>query len=346
MVPLKTPRKPDPLTANLLSFSDFAGMKKRDVLRLWKNRGEVGPCKAPYHAKSDKGLSILVPCRDCMPCRRRKQRERIAQCAAEAQVWPYSWVDTLTYEEQNLPETARQDYIERNGAPKIEQDWLKRQIDAYQSRLRYHYTCNFKSIIVTQLGTETQRLHHHAIHFPQSEISGELPSEQTKLKPNKVWPYGHIMRDAFSPGAARYVVSYLTQPGKGTISVRKSNLIGWAYFEQWLNLPSERNHPVLRGNPGCFNIGSTVYPIPRAWRDRAESLGHTFPDLSSPNFADWVRNSGPLKSSLGHQADRNLQRQKQREKLAPSDPTPARFDLQIWKNRKRSLQSPQELANA
>jgi hypothetical protein len=322
---------------------------KREVRRLWEERGEIGPCKAPYHTKNGMGVSVLVPCRDCMPCRRRQTRNIVAMAAAQAELSPLSWVDTLTYAPENMPPGP------------YDPDWLKQEFRRYKRRVENAFgdrvpgkkpgrtkiiPAKFKYLGVAQLGTHTNRLHFHIINFPLDPAKGRFVKEQHMAEPDRVWPHGHIMRDAFSPQAAAYVVGYLTQKDKGTIARYKSQLLGWEYFQQWLDDPIARSNPVLRGNTGCFNIGSKVCPIPRAWRDRAESLGYTFPDIQPPSFVEWIRDSGPLISSLRSDEDRALKRQKERERLAPREPSKNTFQLHLLKKRKRSLQSPQELVNA
>ena len=249
------------------------------AVRHAANGGYTGPCREPFVIKlKDEDRLICAPCKKCLACRGRRTRQLVGRALLETETRPVALACTLTYDDEKLPDPAS-----------LHADSLKKEAQALKERLRYYFgPC--RAHLVTQFGTETGRLHWHALIWPQDQkraIERDFPATHRKrnIEPPKWWPHGLVNLEPLNAGTAKYAMSYLTRPDKGTVWYRKPQLLGIEAFERWCE------KPLFRANqPGPFYSTTGPDGLPRYHpmdldlRNRALQAGAIEPqDLQPPD---------------------------------------------------------------
>ena len=326
----------------------------RQLLSMMLEQKNRGPCRAPvpFSLPDQPDVLKMRPCRRCLPCLKRKRMIALGRVMSEASMRPGSQVWTCTYDDEHLPEVVTAQFIENE----------KRSL---LRRLQSTYGPGFKSWVVAQLGTQTQRFHFHAIIFPPEGVqlpesiwrSGKINADPHRIgKQAGLWSKGHRIVDEIHPKSVGYVLSYLTdtRKEKGTVANWKSNLIGEQYF-RWFCV-NHRELPVML--PGCYYLQEDQYSspfwFPMGERERkiADELGYNYrsrlddrhPDDLTPeqknqqnanDYYQWLARNGPNERALSDERDRQEQAKMARvpEKIR-LHPEVEALQLEIKANRK------------
>ena len=126
------------------------------------------------------------PCGQCMPCRITKRQEWTFRLLMEMREHPYSYFVTLTYNDENLPDSEK--YIGGNLD--------KPELQKFFKRLRKQGHA-FRYFAIGEYGEKSYRAHYHIILF----MDYELPLREKIVKGKnqiyspdivKAWPYCDI----------------------------------------------------------------------------------------------------------------------------------------------------------
>lgn len=304
------------------------------ALGFWLSRDETGKCRAPFALDTERG-PVLLPCKNCLPCRRRARNAMVGRVVGEAFDRPESTVMTLTYSDEALPLMSE-----------ITPEWINGTWHALRNRLIRRYG-PIRYVAVAQIGGNTYRFHWHVICLPPFGSVGSVVQKKHWVDPDKLWPHGHRIVDAVHSQSAGYVFEYLVRRDKGTVWRTKSQLLGESYFRRWL---SEPKLPFVHGP--VFNVGEVLYPMDRRFREIANEAGY----LAKPSFSEtslqvveWIRD-GYLRRPLDEERDREARLARERREAvrkAQNDGDPAIAaliaSLRDASKSSRSLQSPGEL---
>lgn len=276
-----------------------------------------GDCKAPFVVTDAERNPMLVPCNQCLPCRKRRVDIWIGRAMAETHTNPNAQFLTLTYSDEYL--------IERGLIGRVTGDWVKKETRSFIKRLRRVYP-GARHALVFQLGTETQRPHIHALIWAKEyqELEwgdplrpGFIPADNLGAARGKIhsdkgfWSRGHRDAKPLDVSTARYTFQYISKPGKGTVHQQKSTLIGEAYFLDWLK--THKKYP--RMYPGAYYVPDQYghpkwYPMDRRFREIARDNGydHRLSNQSEfKNYKDWLYEAGPALRDLRDKKDRAAQ---------------------------------------
>ena len=164
----------------------------------------------------------LIPCGKCIECQLAYARQWAVDCMLEKFYWPDNecWFLTITYDDEHLP-TAQ--YETEDGKIYKGISLRKKDIQDFWKRLRKHYKCKCKYLVVGEYGSETQRPHYHAIVFGLPLDTKELKyfgcntngdSYWTNDELNKVWGKGNIICGYVTFKSISYVARYTIKKWK------------------------------------------------------------------------------------------------------------------------------------
>lgn len=297
-----------PLNVELPEVFD---QKPSQIRRWYNDRGEGGKCRNPFPVGRGDLLDVMVPCGNCLPCRRGKRQERTGRAVSEAAIYTNSRFVTLTFDDHHLPKITE-----------LSKDWLDSQYRAYKKRVTRREP-GTKFQFVAQLGTKTGRLHFHTLEYPRHGQGYPVADRKTWIETDAIWPYGHRIVMPVTSGTAGYVNRYLTDPGKGTIFARQSQKIGEQYFRAWCETPREKIPPFMRGIRGSYNVGDKPYPMGRRFREIAqEEYGLDVSGTEKMLWLPWLKEDGPLIRNIEARLDRQIfneraRQERMREELHP-----------------------------
>lgn len=165
-------------------------------------------CRYPFL----KGLEEFG-CRKCLPCRINRQRQLTIACVLEAGQHADNTFATLTYDDENYPESG-------SVSVRTAQLFLKRLRRAI-GPLRY--------LIVGEYGERTWRAHYHALLFGVRDGRGVADS----------WPFGFVHISGVGPESIGYVTGYCL---KGAVNESGMRWLNQAHlspeFARWSRKPS------------------------------------------------------------------------------------------------------------
>lgn len=132
---------------------------------------------------------VELPCGQCMPCRIDRRRTWVARMILERADHDCACFITLTYNDQNLPESLCVDKSE------VQRFFKRLRKEVYPRTLRY--------FAVGEYGDRSQRPHYHAIIF------GISPQERELVE--KAWQKGFIQIGTAEPATMSYCGGYITK---------------------------------------------------------------------------------------------------------------------------------------
>lgn len=131
-----------------------------------------------------------VPCGRCYQCRLRRGAAWAFRLLQEKKLHAHSAFVTYTYTDDNLP------YV--GEAPTL----VKRDLQLYFKKLRYHTGAKIKYYACGEYGTRTYRPHYHAILFGCADV----------LAVADTWSAGSVRIDPVTSGSIGYVTGYVNKP--------------------------------------------------------------------------------------------------------------------------------------
>jgi len=143
---------------------------------------------------------VKVPCGHCLGCRSDQARGWAVRMVHEGDMCPPSWMVTLTYAPEKLPEYG-------TLVPRDVQLFLKRARADWGSRISY-YACG-------EYGDQTQRPHYHLALFGLPFFDRDLHTTRNKAPVYRSdqlegwWKLGLCEFTGLTYGAARYVAAYV-----------------------------------------------------------------------------------------------------------------------------------------
>lgn len=180
----------------------------------------------------------FVRCRSCKPCRIHHQLQWYNRLLLEASAHDDPpFMLTLTYSPEKLPRE-----IVDIDSGEVSPPNVLREVQLFFKRLR-KAGCKVRYLCVTEKGTKTERLHHHAIAW----VSHPSRSDTIKLVRSK-WTAGHIwLEQVRGPKAFRYTVKYLF---KDCLAYCWSNGLGADAIARWKKVVAHRHekNPYLSWN--------------------------------------------------------------------------------------------------
>lgn len=162
-------------------------------------------CSKPIELRrNSKGNYPTVPCGQCIHCRITKRDHLVSRILLEHQSNLFGQFWTLTFSDQNLPDTTE-------SIRKMKHNFIwamqKREYSAgSQMRIRYFGTCEFGSV------TNRPHLHlliwnHTQSKYPETVYKRGLPRPLYHID---TWPHGHCDIQPITTKSARYVAKYVT----------------------------------------------------------------------------------------------------------------------------------------
>lgn len=181
-------------------------------------------CTSPILARSTKGLTYHVRCKQCVACRIAKKDDWTLRCQLETLTATTSSFWTLTYAEENLPNSVTT--IRRQVRNFFNILRRKEKRGGNPNMIRYFGCLEF--------GGKFGRPHVHLaiwnlhVHYrePQPYRKG-LPKPPIHID---AWPHGHIDLGQLNTGSINYIAGYLTdfknpdQPQPLTFSTRRPGI--------------------------------------------------------------------------------------------------------------------------
>lgn len=150
-------------------------------------------CYTPIQIKSPlhDNAYIYVPCGKCSGCRKDKRDAWFIRFCEEEKVSKDVRFVTLTYDENNLPQSIDEDGV-------IHYNVQKSDLQKFFKRMRK--TNKFKYFAVSEYGPESGRPHYHLLLF----------AKQSRLIDfSKYWTKGFVMDLPAEKGSFKYVTKYL-----------------------------------------------------------------------------------------------------------------------------------------
>jgi len=228
------------------------------------------------------GVSIKLPCGQCIGCRLRRSYEWAVRAQHEASMHPLNCVITLTYATEHLPYRSSLDYSHF-------QKFMKRFRKKLGPQVPVQYMC------AGEYGELDWRPHFHACIFGVDFLdktqwkrtkAGSLIYRSTLLE--KLWPMGHSSVGELNFQSAAYVARYNMKKQTGFRAkahyMRVDQETGECYW-----LTPEFFHPSLKrpiGKSWLQKYHSEVYP-----HDRVISQGK---EVRVPRSYDrWYKEINP-----------------------------------------------------
>lgn len=152
--------------------------------------------------------AILIPCQNCVGCKLEYSRQWMLRLTHEALYWPQSCFITLTYNQQNLPQSNSLD-------PDHLQNFYKRLRDRLDYQPLKHFSCG-------EYGDRNFRPHYHAIIFgwaPTDQSFWKLNRQGDRLYISKMledtWGHGFCSVAPATAKSMAYVARYVVKKIKG-----------------------------------------------------------------------------------------------------------------------------------
>lgn len=199
-------------------------------------------CSNPIKIETPKGEKLTARCRQCVPCRIRRQKEWAFRCQLEAPWYAFSSFITLTFRPELQPGTVEEGY------PLVASFW-KRLRKSSGHRIRY-FCCG-------EYGEKSKLAHYHAIVFGL----GPLPKGHWSTP---LWPHGYAWAGEVNQATINYTTRYCL---KGASDDEKGN-------KMWASLK-----PPL-GVKGAFEVGYYLGSLGADWNPDISSLsmgGRNYP---------------------------------------------------------------------
>lgn len=161
------------------------------------------------HSRSRDGISLKVPCGQCIGCRLERSRRWALRCVHEAQLYDDNCFITLTYDDKNLPHDGSLDKSHF-------QKFMKRLRKSTDRKIRYFHCGEY--------GENFGRPHYHACLFNYDFEDKELWTQQNGInvyvseKLNSIWQKGFTTVGAVTFESAAYVARYVMKKVTGEMA--------------------------------------------------------------------------------------------------------------------------------
>ena len=178
-----------------------------------------------YNLDGSKMEYIEIPCGKCIGCRLAYSRMWADRCLAEATLHESSYFVTLTYNDDNLPDSINPETGEIGQYKTL----VKRDMQLFMKRLRknYKYDNKIRFFLAGEYGSQTARPHYHALLFglklDDMQLYKKTPmgfNLYTSEFLNKVWEYkGYVIVAEVTWETCAYTARYIMkkQNGEGVI---------------------------------------------------------------------------------------------------------------------------------
>lgn len=185
--------------------------------------------------------SLLVPCGKCRNCLKNKSRDWRARLISElsSNKDGYSYFVTLT-----LDDSAYDYYCINSNVP----------VRLFLERYRKRVGRSLKHFIVTELGSETHRLHYHAIFFG-SKLSSDVLS--------KIWDFGFSHFGWCTEDSVSYIAKYITKPQIYESWYKPKIFASPGLGKSCISKLPKRSFEYLDKYGFGFKLGSFNYSLPR-----------------------------------------------------------------------------------
>ena len=165
------------------------------------------------------GLRMTVPCGRCIGCRLERSRQWAVRCMHEAQMHPDSCFVTLTYSDENVPETGSLDRAAFQRFMKR----LRRKLEPVS--LRYFHCGEY--------GDQFGRPHYHACIFGTGfpdrtrwTVRGGNEVWRSEIL-EEAWPLGHSEIGSLTFESAAYAARYATKKLAADASMDEETYRRW-----------------------------------------------------------------------------------------------------------------------
>lgn len=147
-------------------------------------------------------------CGRCVPCRMSYRRLWTTRIMLERAQHEESCFVTLTYRDEDYP-------------VKINREVMLDELQKWLKRLRY-YATKFRYFVVAERGSQTKRLHYHALLFGISFPDHENPRKnfQCSCRLCASWPLGGAYVGDVEEKSVAYVLSYVIDGTKSEVALR------------------------------------------------------------------------------------------------------------------------------
>lgn len=162
----------------------------------WVNQvpNEKGNHEINFTFRKDRPPEYFIDCGRCEGCRSRQRQDWGIRMYHEAKEYDRNCFLTLTYNDENLPDTIRKDHIQ----------WFIRKLRReWDTPIRYYCTGEY--------GEKTRRPHYHAIIFGEDFMGGaDHVSDQLYINPTveRIWGQGHAQIGRASISSIMYTAGY------------------------------------------------------------------------------------------------------------------------------------------
>lgn len=214
-------------------------------------------CLSPVHVKNVGCVSDYhmhaVPCGKCPPCVQRKAQGWALRLSNELQVSTAAQFITLTYSDDNIPETPSGNYtlVKRDH-----QLFMKRLRKRIPKKMRLGY------YMVGEYGGQTMRPHYHSILF---NLATKSPIDDV----HEAWQLGAVHMGEVTEASINYVTGYLSKVPPDLMGDQQkqfnmmSKKLGASYLTpDRIKYYQENLHPYLITN------GGQKAPMPRYYRNK------------------------------------------------------------------------------
>lgn len=178
-------------------------------------------CKRPITTKNSGG--VPVACSQCLPCRINERRVKTHRMMLEASSHDDCSFLTLTYNDENLPESFHNKKTGEVYAPNsVNPAHSKAFTNNLQTSFKRKFNRKIKYFICGEYGDKTNRPHYHLALFgypPCKHPKRPLIVNQ-KFQPcdcnncqflSDLWGKGHIFLGTLKQHSAQYVAGYVTK---------------------------------------------------------------------------------------------------------------------------------------
>ena len=194
--------------------------------------------------KVGSGLSIQLPCGQCIGCRLERSRQWAMRCHHEASLYQDNCFITLTYSDEHLP-SDKSLHVEHF------QKFMKRLRKRFGEGVRY-YHCG-------EYGEKYMRPHYHAclfnFDFPDKKIWKENNGNRLYVSESlsELWPFGFVTIGDVTFESAAYVARYIMKKVNGDLAESHYERVDWETGEVYQLKPE---YTTMSRRPG---IGSNWF---------------------------------------------------------------------------------------
>lgn len=167
-----------------------------------KTRNENGKYSIVFNKKESEGVSVQLPCGQCIGCRLERSRQWAVRCMHEASLYKDNCFLTLTFNNDNLNSDG---------------SLVKRDFVLFMKRLRKKFGSKIRFFHCGEYGSKLSRPHHHACIFNFDFPDKVLWTVRDGIKLyrskslEKLWPYGFCTIGSVTFESAAYVARYITK---------------------------------------------------------------------------------------------------------------------------------------